>query len=724
MNWKRWIRPALIATLMVAGIAVFAKHGAVERDLSDRVTQQLSADGLGWASATVSARDVIIRGTAPSIESQDLAVAAAAGINGVRGVQNASDLLPLVSPYVWTAHREGPSVVLSGSVPSEGSRAAVLAAARRALPDAEIRDAMELARGAPASFNSATTIGLTRLATLGAGTVTLTDGTLAVSGTASDAKAYAEAQAATSEPLPAAVNRGPVDILPARADPFVWSVNFDGKSVTMVGFVPNTIVHETLLATTKATLPGIPILDSVAVASGEPPGFAEAASFAIGALERLSQGGVTLDGLNLDIAGTAKSVDDYDVLLNSLEPASLPAGLKAVSAAIAPAVASPYGWQGEKSGAKVVLSGYVPSAAEREDVAATARIMFAGAAIEDQVRVAAGEPRMDWIGAIKFAMGQLGKLERGKVSLGDQTYAIEGEARSAETYAEILDANGKTLPASLELTVGDVTPPRVSPYRFSAERRAGGLVMSGNVASAADRDAIFAAAHRKFGAVEISGDIVFASGEPQGFVEAAGVVLQVLTRLAGGHVEIADKTVTVDGLVYQSGAIEDIADALADSCRKASASLQIRLPPARTISRWQPSNAAICFRRSSRQVASHSTVPRQTSPAIASVSLTVCRPRSLVVPRSPLRSVRIAIRMGRRRAIAIAPRRGRKRLSTSWFQPGSNVSGWRRSAMAKRSPSRTTIPIRQGGQPADRVLRRAAERWVRCSTSCPSTGHS
>jgi OOP family OmpA-OmpF porin len=110
-----------------------------------------------------------------------------------------------------------------------------------------------------------------------------------------------------------------------------------------------------------------------------------------------------------------------------------------------------------------------------------------------------------------------------------------------------------------------VTPPRVSPYRFFAERSSGGLVMSGNVASAADRDAIFASAHRKFGAVEISGDIVFASGEPEGFVEAAGVVLQVLTRLVGGHVEIADKTVKVDGLVYQAGAIEDIADSLSNS---------------------------------------------------------------------------------------------------------------------------------------------------------------
>lgn len=563
MNWNRWIRPGLVITVLIAGLAIVTREGAIERDLAGRVTEQLTADGLGWATVTASARDITISGVAPSTEAQELAVASASGVRGVRGVENTSDLLALVSPYVWTAHREGPSVTLSGSVPSEGSRAAVLAAARRAMPEAEIRDSMALARGAPASFNSAAVFGLNRLALVSEGTVTLTDGTLAASGTAASAETYAESRAAFSQPLPAAINLGPVDILPARADPFVWSANYDGKELTLVGFVPNDVVHETLMATLRATLPGVPIVDSVAVASGEPEGFAEAASFAISALERLSQGGVTLDGLNLDVAGTAKSVDDYEALLDSLSAAELPAGMKAVSAAIAPAVAAPYEWRGEKTGDKVAISGYVPSAADREEVRASVRITFSGATIEDHLRVAAGEPRMDWIGAIKFAVGQLAKLERGKVVVGDRSYAIEGEAQSAETYAAILDANGKTLPASLELSGGVVTPPRVTSFRFVAERQGNKLVMNGNVANESDRDTIFAVARRKFGQAEIGGQIVFASGEPAGFVEAATVLMQVLSRLAGGRVEIADKAISVDGLVYQPGAVEEIADTLA-----------------------------------------------------------------------------------------------------------------------------------------------------------------
>ncbi len=196
---------------------------------------------------------------------------------------------------------------------------------------------------------------------------------------------------------------------------------------------------------------------------------------------------------------------------------------------------------------------------------ANARIVFAGDQVDDRVRVAAGEPRMDWIGAIKFAMGQLGRLARGKVEIGDQTYSVEGEAATAEAYGEILDANGRTLPASLTLARGAVTPPRVTPFRFIAERRGGGIAMSGYVPDAAAREAIFDAAHRKFGSVEISGDLVFAAGAPDGFVDAATAALQALSRLAGGHVEVVDNAVTVQGLVYQPAAVDDITDMLSQA---------------------------------------------------------------------------------------------------------------------------------------------------------------
>lgn len=559
MNWQRWIRPGLVLSVVLAVFAVAVRLGAIQGDITNRAAARLAADGQTWAHVDVSARQVTLRGTAPSVESQDAAVQAIGQVFGVGRVANGSDLLPIVSPYVWNAKRDGPSVVLSGSVPSEGARTSLLASARRALPNAEINDHMTLGRGAPGAYGAATTYALQHLNDLSAGTITLTDTTLVVTGIAADAGIFGSLPEMLASSLPASVTLGPLDVLPARASPFVWSATFDGKSLTLVGYVPNEVVRETLVATAKATLPGVPIADTVRIASGEPDGFAEAASFALSALDRLKDGGVTLDGLNLDVAGEAKSVDDYEALVAALEK-PVPESLKVVSASVTPAVASPYGWQGEKQSDRVILSGFVPTQAAKKDVAEAARTLFAGALVDNRVRVAGGEPRIDWIGAVKFAMTQLAKLDHGKVALEGNDYSIAGAAVSGAAYAALLDAGGRTLPASLELAANDISAPSVTPYQFHAERTGTGVAIGGYVPNEDERQKILAVLSRKFGQSEVSGQLEYASGEPDGFIDATAVALQALNRMAGGSVDITDGAVTVQGFAYRPMATREIAD--------------------------------------------------------------------------------------------------------------------------------------------------------------------
>lgn len=564
MNWQRWIRPGVVLSVLLAALAVAVRIGGVRDDIAERAAARLAADGQTWAHVDVIARQVTLTGTAPSVDSQEAAVRALGQVFGVGRVANASDLLPIVSPYVWNAKRDGPVITLSGSVPSEGARTSVLAAARRALPNAEIGDHMTLARGAPNAYGAATTYALQHLNDLSAGTITLTDTTLVVTGTAADAQTFGSLPETLASSVPASLTLGPLDILPARASPFVWSATYDGKSLTLVGYVPNEVVRETLVATAKATLPGVPIADTVRIASGEPDRFAEAASFALSALDRLKQGGVTLDGLNLDVAGEAKSVDDYEALIAALEK-PVPDMLKVVSASVTPAAASPYRWQGEKQGDRVVLGGYVPTQAAKKDVAEAARTLFPGALVDNRVRVAGGEPRIDWIGAVKFAMTQLAKLDRGKVTLDGNDYSIAGAAVSGAAYAALLDATGKTLPASLELAGNDISAPSVTPYQFHAERTGTGVAIGGYVPNESERQKILAVLTRKFGQSEVSGQLEYASGEPDGFLDATTAGLQALNRMAGGSVDITDGAVTVRGFAYRPAAVREITDGIASA---------------------------------------------------------------------------------------------------------------------------------------------------------------
>jgi OOP family OmpA-OmpF porin len=549
MNWQRWIRPGLLTTLIVTLVAVLVQSGPIARQLASAVNADLAAGGQAWAIADASARDVTLYGVAPTPESQQAAMRLAAAVPGVHAVRDATSLLPIASPYIWSGQRTGRKITLSGSVPSEGSRVSVLAVARRALPEAEIVDTMVPAWGAPEVFNAAVGFALGNLAGLSQGTVTLNDSTLVIQGVARSASDYSAVQAAVRTQVPKAVVMGPVEIQPPRADPFVWSATYDGTAVVLAGYVPNDLVRESLVAAVKATLPNVSVQDRAAVASGDPPGFADAATFAISTLKRLNRGGVTLDGLKLDVAGDAKSVDDYEAVVDGLSRA-LPDGVQLIDTGINPAVVSPYFWKAERADGRVILSGYVPTPQSRKDILALAQSLFGGDAIDSRLRVAAGEPRVDWLGGLKFALGQLARLSRGSVALNEKTYSIAGEAESSEAFAALTDASSGTLPASLTLKQADVVPPHVSPYRFVAVRRGTGIVLTGNVGSEVQHQRILDEVHRKFGSSEVTDQLTFASGEPDGFDMAVDALLQAMSRLSGGQAMVEDTAVTISGYTY------------------------------------------------------------------------------------------------------------------------------------------------------------------------------
>jgi OOP family OmpA-OmpF porin len=453
----------------------------------------------------------------------------------------------------------GRKVTLAGSVPSQGFR---IAAGHRPACPAAGGDCRPDGAGARAErVQQPLPLAPLRLANLSEGSIALTDLTLVVQGVARDANAYAAALKAMHDDVPAATALGPVDIQPARAEPFVWSANYDGSSVVLAGFVPNDIVRETLIAAVKATLPGVAVDDRAAIASGDPPGFAEAAAFAITTLDRLRRGGVTLDGLKLDVAGEAKSVDDYETVLTSLD-GPFPERMQVVDVEIAPAEAAPYFWRAERTGGHVVLTGYVPTPQNRVEVTALAQSLFTGDAIDQRVRVAAGEPRMDWLGGIKFALGQLAKLSHGSVELGDKTYAIAGDAATSDDFVALADVGGRTLPASLALKQADIMPPHVSPYRFTAERQGAGIIIAGDVANTTEHRQVLDAVHRKFGTTAVDDRLTFASGAPEGFVAAAQATVQALSRLSGGQATIVDSAVTVSGFTYYPAAVDKIAQEL------------------------------------------------------------------------------------------------------------------------------------------------------------------
>jgi OOP family OmpA-OmpF porin len=97
---------------------------------------------------------------------------------------SALDVRPTSGRYVWSATRDAQRVTLSGAVPGRAAREALLASARAAMPPPlEVVDAMQLAPGAPGGdWVGTARAGLTALASLSSGEVTLSDRILTVAG--------------------------------------------------------------------------------------------------------------------------------------------------------------------------------------------------------------------------------------------------------------------------------------------------------------------------------------------------------------------------------------------------------------------------------------------------------------------------------------------------------------------------------------------------------------
>lgn len=554
--WRLSLIPGLFLVTLLTIWALVSTAPRVESDIGERVDNQLALDGQPWASAKISGRTVTVMGTSPTLLAQRLAVESAERVWGVGLVKDGSGVIPLQSPYTWSAKRSADGVRITGYVPSEEAKLAVLTTAHREMPSLKIEDDLILSRGQPVGFLVLTDFALQRLAELADGSVSLTGSALSIDGTAVDESRFASAARAISTSLPGGGQFRNVRVLPPLSKQFSWSVTYDGKSIEQTGFIPSVAVRRDIADALAVALPGVPMVDLTQLASGGPDGFSFAAVFAAYQMARLSNGKIMIDGPVLSIEGKAKTVADYEMALAEIEArrSKRSVGVGIGSVDLLPALVDPYVWRADRTGASIVLTGYVPSVVAHDEVIRTATALFPELTITDHVRVADGDPKMDWIGALKYALNQLSSLSKGSVSLTGRKYDIVGEAVSTSAYSDLTDALKRTLPASMELRRSAVSPGAISPFVFTAVRAHETLTLSGYVPTDEVVQKIIAAARPKFGPDRIELQLLLAGGAPDGFVQAVDVGLQAVSRLQGGRFDLVDSRLSLSGIAVSEGA--------------------------------------------------------------------------------------------------------------------------------------------------------------------------
>ncbi|MBA8876607.1 BON domain-containing protein [Phyllobacterium myrsinacearum] len=210
---KSWFWPGIITVACLTTLAGWFLAEPIDRQLTDSVAAALEVDN-SWASIEVDGRDLILKGVAPSEEALASALKIADETNGIRVVENAATLLPLVEPFSFVVTKSDQGVLLSGNVPYGDTRAKLLAAAENAMPGIDILDEMAVARGAPNGFVELANFALQQASQLVSGEISLAGETYGINGTAANAADYESITNALKTQLPGNGKVGEVKLAP------------------------------------------------------------------------------------------------------------------------------------------------------------------------------------------------------------------------------------------------------------------------------------------------------------------------------------------------------------------------------------------------------------------------------------------------------------------------------------------------------------------------------
>ncbi len=155
-----------IALILLAWLCLGRHTPAIEQDLVTRTDDALKSAGIDWSRVGIDGRDIILTGSAPSASLRDKAGETARSVHGVRTVDNritvgepsatvAPPPVVLSAPYEINFTKGNSGVVISGMVPDEETRAAVVEIARQRVGTDKVVDRLEIVAGAPAGWRSA-----------------------------------------------------------------------------------------------------------------------------------------------------------------------------------------------------------------------------------------------------------------------------------------------------------------------------------------------------------------------------------------------------------------------------------------------------------------------------------------------------------------------------------------------------------------------------------------
>ncbi len=566
-NPSKWLL-GLVPIAFLSWIAVQVEHVGIEADLGRRTQEALSRAGLDWATPIFQGRDGALTGKAADDTATPRALAMVRDAWGVRVVTDRSELLELVEKFFWSAAASGDGrVVLSGFVPNQDARRAVVSAAQDDFPKAEIIDEMKLARGAPDrdAWLSGATFALKQIAQLKKGTAELSVLDLSVTGEAGTMQAYRGVRQALAKSMPGGVKLASENITPPIIDPYVWNAKLSGGQVVLGGFVPSEQARKGIAAHARRVFPKGEIGDRAETAGGAPQGWDRAVIVALTQLGALKSGTVDIKGREFTFVGEAADEPTAAAVRKALK-SDVPQNYKLIEKIGYPkqvTAAAGYTIAIAHSGSAVEVSGNVPSEAARAALIDAVKARFPGRSVVDKLTILAGAPG-GWQQCIIAGLAPLPRLSDGKSVLVDTHLAVTGSTAdygvAQKVPEEVKTAVGQTCTADVKIAfTGDLNTNLT--WRAIHDDR-GAVTLEGEVPDDAARGKLIEAAQRIFPGARFTDKMRIVAAPPEPWLGVALGGLNYLARLQRGEASVTGKELLVKGYASSEAIAKDVRGAV------------------------------------------------------------------------------------------------------------------------------------------------------------------
>jgi OmpA-OmpF porin, OOP family len=195
----------------------------------------------------------------------------------------------------------------------------------------------------------------------------------------------------------------------------------------------------------------------------------------------------------------------------------------------------------------ITLRGHVPSESDLRILQGVAAATSPGSSVVDRSHVNSNVPNRDsWLAAMTFALRQLGKLQSGSAVLRNTAIMIEGVTRAEDDFALVQRKLREEAPKGLKLQVA-LKPHDVHPFIWLAQLQPGSINLSGHVPDQQDQ-VLCSHAQTLFHTFRVNNGMEVAKGEPEEWLAATKVALEMLSLLYTGNVAVSDTVVKLEGL--------------------------------------------------------------------------------------------------------------------------------------------------------------------------------